>query len=467
MAQKTFGKKYIKRLKKNQSTFKGDWFQLALLIACHSNHCKDTTSHQMVRYEYTGGDKVCDCPFCHNNNREIHEKEKPNEKNFFVHLEGANLKDVHLDYAVLIDAYLSDSQLDNVNLKHSELTRAHLDSASLYYANLEYADICHANFYRAQTTHAYFDNAELRDTKGLIFDECKVNRTFIEGNASDPWSILRRTYTGHWFFIHLILLIFFLLPYIGKVLLLTGISESISLVENKMIKVSDESDEKTDITLSTNRGNFIVSIKISPLIGKQIDPKDNTTLEKNAEVIPPSHKKFENWAQLVEAWNLIKKKSAFWLLIGFSNWHITTLVFSFFTCIMIVYNLLRIPLTINVNALREAEDRSKITPAQSEYLGGKKENQKNKQSARRKYKYDLVYASGVKKWWKCFWGSLVIVSKLLYDKEIFILFSPLRLVERIGLYQIHTICIPMVWICYCLFIFRVFYWCICTQVPMY
>ncbi|MCH7885721.1 MAG: pentapeptide repeat-containing protein, partial [Planctomycetes bacterium] len=183
-ARQAFGDKFIDelKLKEDSEKFKGDWWQLALLVKNLEEDEQDPEIKDEARLrawnKWRGEHILVDSP----------DYER-------IHLEHANLRHAHLEHANLRDAHL----------EHADLSRADLEHADLKQANLNGADV-----------HWAFD---------LRFDGNPVEGIRIEGNAPDPWSVLRRQYTGPWFFVHLLLLAIFFAPYVGHALYLTAKSQ--------------------------------------------------------------------------------------------------------------------------------------------------------------------------------------------------------------------------------------------------
>lgn len=194
---------------------------------------------------------------------------------------------------------LSKSVFVGTNLQYSDLRGADLAGAQFgyydIYANYKMQTAC--NLQECKMGHACFVDASLAKASGYRFDRNQIRGTEIPGDASDPWSTLRRKYTGPWFFIHVAFLAIFILPYAGRVLALTGASEAALYVEDHV-----EFDQRVHAVL---------------------------------------------------------------VLIGWTEgWWITLLAI-----VLAIYNLMRGVLTYNIGMLREAEDRSGVTPALHQYMG--------------------------------------------------------------------------------------------------
>ena len=165
-----------------------------------------------------------------------------------------------LDGADATDAYLRGAILQQAKCRGTDFSRADLRDADLTDADLTNAIFLHADLTGAKLKHATLDGADLRFSKGVLVDENPVYRTRFTNRASltwrilillnsvverisiklrrqpewdrtprfvteDTWSALRRTYTGPNFFISLLFLVVFTVPWhASKALLLTELS---------------------------------------------------------------------------------------------------------------------------------------------------------------------------------------------------------------------------------------------------
>ncbi len=87
--------------------------------------------------------------------------------------------------------------LEAVNLSGLDLRGADLRGANLSSTNLEMTNLVGANLQRA----------DLRDVRGLILSRNFVRGAQFDARAKDPWSILRRTYSGPRFMFNLLFLV--------------------------------------------------------------------------------------------------------------------------------------------------------------------------------------------------------------------------------------------------------------------
>ena len=193
-------------------------------------------------------------------------------------LDGANLSGIDLSGAKLWGVDLSGVDLSGVDLSGVDLSEANLSGATLSEANLSEAD------FRVD-----------KKSKILLSGNYIKNTRFAPG-AKDPWNVLRRNYTGHWFAIILIL-------------------------------------------------TFAA-----------IAPKAYQVLQWEREHLGPAPQMLP-----VKRWEVILGWSR--ELVGFN------LSFTFFclTILLLIYNGLRLFVTMKVQSLRYEEERSSHTPASSEY----------------------------------------------------------------------------------------------------
>ena len=153
----------------------------------------------------------------------------------------------------------------------------------------------------------------------------------IEGNAPDPWSVLRRTYTGPKFFVLLAMFAAaIILPYAVKYFYLTMESEVI-FHTNSLVQ-SEEFQQH--LTNSQDIKQF------SETFGVLKKKHDNST-----------------------------KVPAILVMLGVQKNVTSSVIQVLLSVVIIFYNAARAFLTIKISTLRDAEERSKITPSKDEYLG--------------------------------------------------------------------------------------------------
>ncbi len=260
-----------------------------------------------------------------------------------ANLQGVNLAKANLQGAMLVKANLKGAVLSYTNLLIATLNFANLQGANLFRADLRGANISYANLNGAQLKHtnvqgtilfgANLERAYLRDVKGLELDSNFVAHTQFSDRAKDKWSVLRRSYSGPMFFLHLIFLIAFILPYIAKTGAWYGVSQTEQTIQQFHGSVKDFS---STLTTEENR-----------IVGEVV----NKLIDKTEHLVPDTAngwREFSVWEVLIA---LDKDYSYF----------LTALA-------IIIYNILRGFLTWRVTAIRDAEERSKFSPARKDYL---------------------------------------------------------------------------------------------------
>ena len=344
-----------------------------------------------------------------------------------VHLEGAQLERTRLQHIDLEGAHCQHAELRGAALEHAKLSFAHLDGANCEAARLNHAilflvtlekailsgtEMRHAVLMRARLAGAVLegatlDNANVRLASGLLFDDTAVQRLDIEGNAPDPWSTLRRTYTGPMFFVHLLLLVGFLLPYTAKVLTLT----------------------------MTARGYDALRRSLEAAEG----------VPAGAEVVRGWLDRFDASHSQVSAWKvLLGWTHDWWWLMG------PTAV-----CI-ILYNFSRGYLTLNVGVLRDQTDRVERTPTIEEYYGPCHPLALEDAGWRR---IPAVWRDRVRDWI----GADEHTTAMRWRWRNRALLWPWK---AIGLYRLHLIARVLFWISIASVILHVGSWLLTTTVPV-
>ncbi len=240
-------------------------------------------------------------------------------------LNGADLRDADLGGAGLIGASLSNTRLQGADLRGTRLNDANLfaarmEGADCWQARMAGANLRMARLERVRLREVDFDRADVRKASGLRFDENKVHLIRIASDASDAWSVLRRKYTGPWFFLHLLLLLLFFSPYAARAVYLSTISDIHAFLEQQ-----------------------------AAVMEERVDTSDRATrfMQTQKGRLEQSH----------------KKRRAIWVLTGVATglWPFTMVA------VVVAYNVVRALLTLRVSEIRDAEERSRITPALREY----------------------------------------------------------------------------------------------------
>ena len=358
------------------------------------------------------------------------------------HAEGASLLLADLSHANLSWTHLQHASISLCNLQHAFMIYARMSGsclsksrcmwASLQFSDLSKSDLSQTILRGAKLKDVDLDESDLRDAKMLLFDDNPADRMRIEGNAPDPWSVLRRTYTGPRYFVHLVLTLAFLLPFALKAFHLTALGEAYAAVAG----------------VAVERGHEGLDAAI-PRAGLR-------------ELLD----RFDRHHAPAPAW---------WVLVGgLDAWY-----FALMTMVVAAYNLLRIILTLGVpawmvsaaprtsvggvTALREAEERSRVTPALEDYygplhplseeykrrvLGWRERDGKLQPPERERGRVERV----AREW------AWLAVERLKYNPRF-----PMM---TIGLYRMHLFARLLFWFAASAFVFHLMHWVLTATVPV-
>jgi hypothetical protein len=251
--------------------------------------------------------------------------ETPDLKGF--NLRGRDLNGYDLRGANMQEAILRGSKLRS-NLRGALLERADLRAADLKGAWLDdkESDLRGADLRAADTEEALFDEADLRSVRGLILDSARVRNARFSPTASDPWSLLRRGYTGPRLLFNLLILLVFVTPYAAK----TAGWIAVDRVEEN-VKGSMEWIAKETSRLSSSSPEF----QFAHSAAEYLLSRTPSTAHGWSE--------YKIWELLIG----VDRPAAFWIA----------------AVVLIVYNLARSFLTLVVAPLRDEEERSGHAPA--------------------------------------------------------------------------------------------------------
>ena len=217
---------------------------------------------------------------------------------------------------------------EHVSFEGARFSRA----ARFCKARLPKADFRGASLADADLEEAHLEQADVRGVQGLLFDDNYVRDLRIEGNAPDPWSVLRRTYSGPRYFLHLLLLIAFFTPYVAKALYYTYASH----LQEQAI---------------TTFGKLQMQIEQTPLLhGDGLPWPDLAALTVEME-----QSFYQQHVYTPTVWQFLTG--------GHGLFGLTL------AAVAVLYNALRLALTLQVSHLREAEERSHTTPRLVDYYG--------------------------------------------------------------------------------------------------
>jgi len=270
----------------------------------------------------------------------------------YAHLEEATLRGASLANARLDGASLANANLDEADLTQANLSSAHLENAKIIGANLVEANLVDANFEGADLAASNLagaalwgtnlSRADLRGVQGLLLNSTVVRHARFSPWASDPWSVLRRNYTGGKFLFHLLFLVMFLLVYGVKIMFWVGVNQGQVALVSEQNKLNAELKELAIELQSQNdilaKQNGIKIPKLKALVDKVADNLKITV-------------------QPCLAKECVKQSVAAALV----RWHDGWLFWA--TALAIVtYNCLRGVMTWIMTPLRDEEERSGHTP---------------------------------------------------------------------------------------------------------
>ncbi len=129
-------------------------------------------------------------------NVELIDSRMENAELIDVQLENSNLNRSILTKSKLYSANLKGANLIDADLRGANLGRADLQGACLVDTDLGGADLTNANLHLANLRFANLEKANLSGARGFILDRSYVRNTIFDPVASDPWSVLRRKYSG-------------------------------------------------------------------------------------------------------------------------------------------------------------------------------------------------------------------------------------------------------------------------------
>ena len=288
---------------------------------------------------------------------------------FRAHLEGAHLSEAHLEGAHLLSAlleradlfraHLEGAQLLGAHLEGAHLSGVHLEGADLREAHLKEADLSQANLNGAKLSDANLERTKLDDVLGMRLDHCFTLHTRFSPAASgsivagilvaadrwpftdeekpvrervkravraffdsrEPWSVLRKNYSGAMVIVHLALFALFLAPYVGRTIWWVTVSEVESRARDYLEEVREEGEASMVRTEA-----------------RRLSRTDALFREEN---------KYPVW-QLLLGWN------KGWFSLGV-------------VLLLIFYNVARYLLVRLVAPLRDEEERTGWSPAYDDY----------------------------------------------------------------------------------------------------
>ncbi|UCG34048.1 MAG: pentapeptide repeat-containing protein, partial [Phycisphaerales bacterium] len=236
---------------------------------------------------------------------------------------------------ILRSADLSAAKLEFADFRAADLCMSKVVEAKLKMANLDNARLCRANVRRADLFQCSLCDADLRDVQYLHLDGNCIRGAQFSRNAGDPWSVLRRNYTGARFLFHLLFLSAFLLPYVAR----TAFWISANRAEDAATRANAE---------------LIVQLTQAAEQLRPDQPSVASALDALADRARATQEELKNKGTQWQVWQLLIGINAGW------DFYVLSIA-------LIVYNILRYLLTRRVTALREEEERSGYAPYWKEY----------------------------------------------------------------------------------------------------
>ena len=257
----------------------------------------------------------------------------------------ADLHGVNFREAFLQQCKFDAVNLTSANMQGSELSNSSFSGANLSWANLSKARLTTADFSRASLTEADlsdavlrdvpFEEADLRRVKGLRLDSNFVRGARFSPGAGDPWSMLRRKYTGPMFAFHFFVLICFLLPYGLRTAYWVSVNETQTIATSAGRQISD----RLDRVAAAKPGAPLPADSVFAAVVQTINEFKGC---------------FSSECRSVPIWQL---------LVGLDRGLATALL----PFALLLYNFCRAVLTWRVTLLREEEERSGYAPAFASY----------------------------------------------------------------------------------------------------
>jgi uncharacterized protein YjbI with pentapeptide repeats len=242
-------------------------------------------------------------------------------------LPGAYLCGAKLVRATLVDANLHRADLLSARLEGANLVTANLTNARLHGANLTGANLLKARLQEAGLANADLTDANLVDVKGLQLDNCRIVHARFSPRASDRWSVLRRTYTGPNLILNLIFVLLFFAPLVVKAAGFAALGEA----QQRVVETFNR--------LGTDHLRVACKEADGAILGRV----------QNYEVSVPC------------------RSEPMWrLLLGYGGPYGT--IMPILTGILIAYQIARYLLTRQVSLMRDAEERSGISPPEDGVL---------------------------------------------------------------------------------------------------
>lgn len=238
-------------------------------------------------------------------------------------LRGAIFYNNNLNGSPFHGAFMAESSFNSVDLRDTDFHAAELQDVSFSKADLE----------GALLIGAILKGADVRGARNLRLNNTYIKDAHFLPNAKDPWSVLRRSYTGPNFIFLLLALIAFSLPYIGKIGFWSFVNLGQGSTQNLLKTIRQRAQEQgiDDQTIAILGLSSEKITSLSQCLSEECEQRSVLQLVFGVDQSPISI-------------GIISMP--FWLL----------------PAILLVYNISRGVLTALVASMRDAEERSGYSP---------------------------------------------------------------------------------------------------------
>lgn len=134
--------------------------------------------------------------------------------------------------AILRHAEAAGADFSDADLRRGVLSRANLEGSTFARADLVATNFTGANLYGVDLS-----SADLRGATGILLDGCRIKDAHFPALSDDPWSVLRRSYTGSRMLIHLLALVIFVVPLFVKTGFWVGVNRGQQLLAGMLKRV--------------------------------------------------------------------------------------------------------------------------------------------------------------------------------------------------------------------------------------
>jgi uncharacterized protein YjbI with pentapeptide repeats len=248
------------------------------------------------------------------------------------------LEKVIWDDAELVDCDLSGADLHKALLRGVIARNADFSNCNLQDVNLVDCDVGGAMFKgaklnrsrwtRTTVNSADFERADLRDARGIEFDQNNLYTAKLSPKGGDKWTELRRQYSGSRLAFHLLILTVFFAPYVIRAAFWTQVNTA----QNAQVAA-------LQALQSTPEGRNLLTT--AGLVSRGAIDKITS------KCLAPTCQEWHVWELLLAADAVWYSQVVAWLLI--------------------LYNGARLLLTWKVGPLKDDEDRTYVTPALADY----------------------------------------------------------------------------------------------------